>query len=80
MATHSKSQLGRPLFVLRHAVSFILFSATAALADALKIFHQHLISEIMGDAAARLRRHRLHAVSSEVKACIDGCVINDHRS
>ena len=33
----------------------------------------------MGHDAARLRWHRLHGLSSEVKASIDGCLISDHR-
>jgi hypothetical protein len=33
----------------------------------------------MGDAAARLRWHWLHGLSSEVKASIDDRLINDHR-
>jgi hypothetical protein len=33
----------------------------------------------MGDDDPRLRWHRLHDLSSEVKAIIDGRVIHDHR-
>jgi hypothetical protein len=33
----------------------------------------------MGDAASRLRRRWLHGLSPEVKASIDGRLIDDHQ-